>query len=370
MNKETISSGQAVSMLIIFLIGSATLFIMGLEAKMDIWLAILVAIVESTIILCIYARILSILPESNFFETLEKLLGKPITIILVFLLTWFAFDLANIVLTNYGFFVETVGLTETPIIIIYLSMMLTCAIAVKSGLETLGRWSSIFMILIIGFALMTIPLMIGEADIKNIQPTLYNGLGPIFKGAFGVVAFPFAETVIFLLVFPAFKKGSSKYKIFLKGLYIAGAMLLVTSTLNVMVLGASYAETVAYPSYLVLSIIKVSTFINRLEVLAAAVFCMAVFMKISIILLAACKGISYLCKAKNYRTLVFPVALMIVNFSIFSFDGVVQFQKWTFKVFPYYTGVFTLVIPFIIFVLVEVRYRILTKNGKIQSIVK
>lgn len=136
-----------------------------------------------------------------------------------------------------------------------------------------------------------------------------------------------------------------------------------------MVLSPAYAQTVAYPSYLVLSIVKVSTFINRLEVIAAAVFCMAVFMKISIILLAACKGISYLCKAKNYRTLVFPVALMIVNFSIFSFTDVAEFQKWTFKIFPYYTSIFTLVIPLIIFILIEVKYRILRKKGKLEFII-
>ena len=363
MNKETISAKQAVSMLIVFLIGSATLFIMGLEAKMDIWLAILVAIAASTLILGMYARILSILPESDFFQTLEKLLGRPVTIIMVLLLTWFSFDLGNIVLTNYGQFVYTVGLTETPKEVIYLSMILVCGIAVKSGLEALGRWSKIFVVLIIGFLMMMIAVLTTRADINNLKPILNEGIAPVFKGALGVISFPLAETVVFLLVLPAFKKGVSKYKIYMKSLYVVGGLILVISTLEVMLFGAAFAETVAYPSYLALSIADVGIKINRLEPIAAAVFTFAVFFKISILLLAACKGIAYVFKLKNYRTLVFPIALMMVNFTFFSFSSVIGFQEWTFKVFPYYSCIFEIVIPFVIFILIEIRYRIIKKGA-------
>lgn len=365
MNKETISPTQAVCMLIIFIIGSATLFVMGLEAEMDIWLAIIIGIVASALILCMYARILSIFPESDFFETLEILLGRPITIVVVILLTWFAFDLGSVVLTNYDQFVSTVGLTETPKTIISLSILLVCAISVKKGTEVLARWARIVIFIIMGFALMIIPLMIGEADFNNIRPVLYNGLNPVLKGALGMITFPLAETVIFLLLFPAFKKGTSKYKIFLKGLIIGGVTLLIISTLNVMVLSAPYAKTVVYPTYLVLSIVRVSTFINRLEVIAAAIFCLAVFFKISMLLLATCRGVSYIFKANNYRTLVFPIALLMMSFHTFSFENVIQQQDWAFEVWPYYASIFIIIIPFIVFALVEIRYRVLRNKGQL-----
>jgi spore germination protein KB len=136
-----------------------------------------------------------------------------------------------------------------------------------------------------------------------------------------------------------------------------------------MALGVPYAKTVAYPTYLVLSVVRIGKFLNRLEVLAASVFCIAVFMKISIVLLATCKGITYLCKIKNYHTLVFPVALMIVNFTLTSFNSVVQFQDWVFKAWPYYMSVFSLIIPLVIFIMVEFRYRFLRKKGKLEFII-
>jgi spore germination protein KB len=236
MFKETISPNQATKLLIVHIIGSATLFIMGLEAKMDIWIAILVAIAVSTLLYCVYAKILSIIPQSDFYMTLEKLLGRPITIVFVLILTWFVFDFGAAVLTNYNNFVFTVGLPETPRIIISLSMMLMCAIAVKAGTETLGRLSQLFIVIIVGFILLVTPLMIGNADFSNIKPVFHNGIKPIFKGALGVITFPFDNIMVFLLVFPAFKKKTKIKKIYLTALYIAGGLLLITSTLNVLVI--------------------------------------------------------------------------------------------------------------------------------------
>lgn len=364
MGKEVISPKQASKMLIVFIIGSSTLFIMGLEAEMDIWIAILVAIAGATIFYCIYARILSFLPKADFYSTLETLLTRPVTVVIVSIYTLFLLDYGSEVLTNYRNFVSIVGLTETPILVISISMILVCAIAVKKGVEVLGHWSQTFIVVIVGFILLTIPLMISNADFTNIQPILKNGLKPIFKGALGVITFPLADIFVFLFVFPAFEKGASRYKAYLKALYIAGGLLLMTSTLNVMILTPAYAQNVTYPTYQVLSIVKLGNFLNRLEVIAAAVFCMSVFFKICIFLLATCKAISYIFKVKDYTVVTFPVALMMVNLTIFTFTSITEFEAWSFKVWPYYSVIFTFFIPLFILIALEIRYRILKSKGK------
>lgn len=364
MHKEIISSKQAIKMIIVLIIGSSTLYIMGLDAKMDIWFAILIAIGASSLIYCIYARILSIFPESDFYETLETLLGRPITILIISIFTLFIFQFGYQVLINYRNFIFTVGLTETPLIVISLSMMLVCAIAVKSGFETLRGWSQLFVAIIIGFLLLIVPIMLNEADVNDLKPFLYGGFKPVFKAAFGVVTFPFTDVIVFLLMFPAIKKGNSRYKIYLTALYVVGPLLLITSTANLMVLSPAFAENIMYPTYYSLSVARIGSFINRLEVIAASIFCMAVFFKISLFLLGTCKGISYMFNMKNYRVLVFPIALLMVNFSFFSFNSLTQYQDWAINGWPYYSVIFTIILPLLVLIILEIRYRTLKRNGR------
>lgn len=356
-NKEVISSRQAFSMVTLFVIGSATLMAMGLAAKLDVWLAISLAFVFSTILLCMYARILSFLPEKDFYETLETLLGRPITIIIVLFLTWFSFDLGQIVLNNYSQFVVTIGLSETPLTIISLGMSLLCAFAIKFGLEVVGRWSQFFIIPVIAFLLIALTASSKYIDFKNLQPIMYDGFQPVLKGAVAVTSFPFAETVVFLLVFPTFKKSTSPYKVYLYGLYFGGILLLLISILAILAFGPEYIHTLTYPIYEVLSIFKIGTFINRMEILGAAVFCLAIFLKVTILLCGACKGIAYSFNVKNYRLFAFPLALMMVNFNLFSTNSISSYQDFIITGFPLYSSVFEVAIPLFVFILLEVQYR-------------
>lgn len=45
MNKETISDMQGISLIVLAIIGEASIFVMGIDAKRDLWLAIILAII-------------------------------------------------------------------------------------------------------------------------------------------------------------------------------------------------------------------------------------------------------------------------------------------------------------------------------------
>lgn len=344
-------------MIIMFIIGSSSLMVMGLEAKMDIWIAILLAMAAGILIMLVYARLLSILPDKDFYETVEFFLGKVGSKIFLILLTWFAFDLCAIVLRNYGQFVVTVGLPETPLVVAMFMLILVCALAVRSGIEVIGRWSAQFVFYLIGFLLISILLVSQNMNFSNLLPVLENGLIPVAKGAFGVITFPFAETVVFLLVFPAFKKGTSVKKMLIKGLVIGGAVILVTSMTDMMVLGCNVVENVYYPTYTTMATVHYGDFVQRLEVFAAIVFIIAVFLKITILLFAASKGAAKIFGFKDHRFIVMPIAFLAVNVALISFDSMIYFHEWTFKVFPYYSCVFEIVIPLVLLIIIEIKHK-------------
>lgn len=364
MNKEVISGKQGVFMIVMFIIGSSSLMVMGLEAQRDIWIAIIMAVIIGTAIMFMYARILSILPGKDLYETLEFFLGKIPSRIFVIITTWFIFDLAAIVLRNFAQFIVTVGLAETPIIVPMAAMAAMCAIGVKLGIEVLARWTELFITLVFVFILGGCMLLLKYFDFNNLRPVFYNGFTPILKGALGAITFPFGETIAFVFAFSAFKKNASTYKIFSLGLLIGGCMIFIMSMAIVLVIGVEAASRLYYPSYATLARINLGEFFQRLEVIAALVFVNSVFLKISVLLMGACKGTARVLGFKDYRFIVVPLAALMVNQSYLSFDNMNEYHQWVFKVWPYYSPVFEIIAPLIILIIIEIKLR---RKKKFQS---
>lgn len=346
-------------MIVMFIIGSSLLMVMGMEARRDIWLSIILAMVASAIIMLIYIRLLTVLPNKNFFETMEFFLGKVGSKIAIGLITWFSFDLCAIVLRNFAQFVSTVGLKETPMYAIMAIMMITCALAVRYGIDIIGHWTETFIFIVILFLVVSVGLVSKNIEISNILPIFDKGFKPIVKGAFGVVTFPFVETVVFLLVFPKFKKDASVKKIFLNGLLFGGLLILMTSLADILVLGCSLAEAEYYPTYTTFSTVHLGDFIHRLEAFAAIVFIVSVFFKLSILLLGACNGVAKLFGFETDTFVIVPISLLVINFALFSFDSMIYYHDWTNKVFRYYGSIFEIIIPLIILIIIQVRIRLM-----------
>jgi len=357
MNKEYISNKQGILMIIMFIIGSSSLMVMGLEAQRDIWIAILIAMAVGTAIMFMYARLLSILPGKDLYETLEFFLGKIFSRIFIIIIGWFIFDLSAIVLRNFAQFIVTVGLPETPIIVPMVGMAITCVIGVKLGIEVLARWTELFVFLEFAFVFVGCILLLKYFDVKNLRPVFYNGYRPILKGAWAAVTFPFGETIAFILIFPAFKKNASPYKIFPLGLLLGGCMIFIMSMAIAMVVGVEAAANLYYPAYATLGRINLGEFFQRLEVIAALVFFISVFLKVSVLLMGACKATARVLGFKDHRFIVVPLAALMVNQSYLSFYNMNEYHMWVFKVWPYYAPVFQIITPLIILIIIEIKLR-------------
>lgn len=356
MNNNEISQKQGISMVVMFIIGTSSLLVMGLEAKMDIWIAILLAMGVSAVIILIFSRLMCMLPNKDFFEITEFFLGKTGSKIPILLFTWFSFQLCALVLRNFGTFIITVGLPETPMFVAMGLLMLLSIITVRSGLSVFGQWTQVIVFFVLGFVLISVLLASSNMNSTNILPVMDKGLVPIAKGSLGVISFPFAETVVFLLVFPALRKGVSAKKMWLKGLLIGGSVILVTSLADILVLGAS-AEDSYFPTYTMLSTVHYGEFLQRLEVIAGIVFVLGVFSKLSILLFATCRSAGRLLGFKDYRFLVIPIAFLILNYAEFSFDSMIYHYEWAVKVWPYYGPIFEILLPVVLLIIFEIKRR-------------
>lgn len=364
MNREIISDKQGLNLIVLFIFGSTFVMGPGAQAKNDMWLAVLLAVLLSIPVLMIYSSIMNRYPEMDLFDILQKALGKLPGKLLSLPFIWYSFHLGAIVLRDLGEFMNTVGLPETPKIIPVIMFALICALGVKCGIETLSRCASCFIVgvffLLVLLTLLTIPNM----KLEKLLPVFYGGYKPLLVGAFEAFSFPFGELVVFTMVFDSLKSPKSSCKIFLKALFIGGLILAFVAVRNLTVLGAETNINVYFPSYTAISRVNIGNFLQRLEISVSLVFIISSFIKISICLLAAAKGITKLFGFKDYRVLVVPVSLLMVNVAHIMFDSIMEMFEFSILIYPFYAFPFQVILPLFVLIIIEIKARFGKRDEK------
>ncbi len=358
MKAEVISEQQGISIVLLFILGNALIISIGAQAKSDIWLAVLIAIGMAIPVLTLYARLHYLLPGMDLFDILQYGFGSVIGRITGLIYVWFAFHLGSRVLRNFGEFIITVGLEETPQLLPISILAILCLWCVKEGLEVLGRFSNFFTRFVVIMVLGTSLLLLTEVDFSNLSPFLYHGMAPVTTAAFKILTFPFTETVIFTMVFSNFQKKSSPYKIYLIGLILGGLILFITITNEVLVLGSELYETSYFPGYRAVQRINIRNFIQRLEILAGVTFLISGFVQLSICLLATCKGLAKVLNFDDYRFIVTPTTFLMVTMSILIYNSIIEMNRWAVEIWPVYAAPFQLGIPVVLWLACELKMKL------------
>lgn len=357
MGNEVITQKQCIAIMITFLIGSSLVLGTGSKANKDSWIAIIIAILISLIVSLIYARLLSLFPQKGLFEILLAVFGKVIGKILMLLFVWFAFHLGALVIRNFTEFIHIVTLPETPQYVLAIFVIVLSIWAVKAGIEVIGRWTAIVLPIVIA-AIVTISfLFIPIIEIKNIKPVLCDGIKPVFDTAINVFAFPFAELILFSVIFCNLKSKNSPYKIYLWSLLIGGAIILLVNVRNLLSLGSGNISILYFSSYSSVRLINIGDFLQRIEVSVAVVFMLCGFIKVCICLLVSSKGIARVLNFKNYRQIVAPIGLLMMILSLTMYSNTMEMFEWASHIYKYYAFPFEVILPLFIWISAEIKVK-------------
>ncbi|WP_432664329.1 endospore germination permease [Wukongibacter baidiensis] len=366
MNKEIITDKQSIYLIIMFIVGTATILIRGIEAKQDLWLSIILAVLMTLAVCLVFARLHYLFPHKDLFDILEICFGKLIGKIIGLLYIWFAFHLNALILTYIDFVFTTVTFPETPGIAFNTLCVVIGTYAVKLGIEVLARWGKLFLHILVFIITIFVLLSIPEMKIANIRPTFSSEIGPIIKGAFSAFSFPFAEIVIFTMVFNSFETRKSPYKIYTIGLLISGVLLLILGMAYILVLGINTASTQYFPAHLAASRISIGKLLQRAEAVVIILFSIGTFAKFCICLLATCIGISKIFNFDEYRFIVVPISLLMLNLSYFLHESVMGWLEWGIDIWPPFAFLLQAIFPIIILIVAEIKMRTL-KNSLMQK---
>lgn len=355
MNKEVISNQQAISIIILFMSGTSTVLMLALSAEGDFWIAIILSVIFSCMMVPIFAYLHNIFPEKNLFDICEacfgKIFGKGVSILLIY----FVFEEGVAVFINAKQFITETTMPETPQMITIIPIALLCIWASKEGIEVIGKCAKFFVVLFILLILIMVLLLIPQMNLNNLEPVFYKGMHPILKGTLATFAFPFGEIVMLSMVFQGFQTKKSVYQVYIWGLVLSGVVALLVATATILILGIDIAKSSYFPVFNAASGINVGNFIQRLEIFAAVIGVVGAFFKNSILLLAICKGISKVFHLSDYRLIIMPVALLMINFAYFYYDSRMGFIEYNADIWTYYAMIFEIFIPIMLLILAMIR---------------
>ncbi len=348
MLKQTqISSAQLSILIMGMLLGSTIIILPGSGAQENAWIAYTLAWLGGILLFGCYYTLYRRFKDKTLVEIHRILLGKWLGNLISVLYIWYFIHLAALVLRNFGDYIITVSLSDTPLRFIIICCVFATGYSTRSGIETTSRTAELILPLIYVFQIIIFLILIPHFDLSNLKPVFYQGMRPVLRAAFSVLAFPFGETVVMLMLLPYANKDTNIKRVYLFSFFVAGLILLLGIVRDLSVIGASEIEKTMFPPHYT---IQHLTGLN-LDPLIGVFFFMSGGTKICCCYLAASIGVAQLTGSKDHRPFVIPIGVILVGLSIWVYDSAPEMLAWSKDIWPYYSIPFQIVIPLLLLVL-------------------
>lgn len=355
MEKARISSYQLFVLIILFELGSALLLPLGVDARQDAWLAILLGMVGGSFIFLLHSQLFHYYPDMLPTTYMQKIIGKFFGRIIAFLYIVYFLYLASRILREFGEMLAITGYPETPLIFNHLLMLLVIIYAARKGIEVIARTGEllfvfIYILAIGGFILI---IMSGLIDLKNLKPFLEDGFKNVAKVAFSqVMFFPFGEIIAFSMIFPYLNNPKKLRITGLLGLWLAGANLAISMGISISVLGIDKVIRSYFPLLGTIQSIQIAQFLERLDIFFMLSLVILGFFKICILFYAAMVGTADLFKIDRPGHLAFPIGFIVLFFSIALAQNIVEHMKEGLQIVPLFIQLpFQVIFPLLLFII-------------------
>ncbi|MFF2752933.1 endospore germination permease [Psychrobacillus sp. NPDC058041] len=366
MQNIKISSFQFLVLVIFFSIGTSILELpsaIAVDVKQDAWIATIMGTIIGILVIWFFTKIASWFPNLTYVQLNEKILGKWFgkfsSILFVFLSLLYTASL----LSKQGLFLASQLFPNTPILVITILMAIILVMGIRLGLETLARSAEIlifiFLFLFIGLVIFIIP----EIKVHNLEPFFISKLSTMMKSSIMIAVISSVNAIVLLMIFPAlineYEKGR---KSFFLGIIIGGIVIIIITVLCVFVLGSSTTARQIYPSYILARQINIGNFINRIEVIMAALWIICLYFKASIYFYAGTIGLAQIFNLKDYRPMTYPLGIIITVLSIIIAPNFISQAHFDSKTSISLSIVFFILVPLLLTIVYIIRKKQLKKS--------
>lgn len=351
-----INAKELFALLVLFEIGTTPIFAVGIQARQDAWIAILVSMLCGFVMLWIWLEIQKHFPDKNWVEIMIELLGAWLAIPLAILYVMYWNHIACFNLREFGDLMLLTFLPHTPMSVVLIVEIVVAVYVLILGLEVFGRMAIFvlpFMLFLLGLVYLMV-WMTGEMKWAQLLPVLGEGIKPVLQVAHPqILAFPFGEVVVFLMFWKYVHPKNSIRKTAFYAVGIAGLLLTVALIWMIGVLGVEYASNSTIPFLTLIRLINLGNIITHLDAIGTIIIFIGAFFKMTVLFYASALGICTIFKIKKENAViagvgVFNLLYCTIYFSSFEYHRYIGQGPYTNYVHP----VFEWTLPAMILVIV------------------
>ncbi|WP_088010577.1 GerAB/ArcD/ProY family transporter [Gottfriedia acidiceleris] len=346
MENGKISSLQLAFMIYPTIIATAILMVPSFTAhyaKQDLWLSPIWSSSIGFFTVFITYQLSKRYPNQTVIQFSQQILGQYIGKIIGLLFLFFYIPTTGLITRSYGEFVVDSFLPHTPVIVITGSMILVCAFAIRGGIELVGRVAELFVPIFLITLILLLLLLIPDFNYKNIFPIMEDGLMPSIKGSIILQGW-FTEFFLIIFLLPFLRDSKKGLKSGMLTVFAVMITLVIVNMSTYAVLGTS-TDYKVYPLMNVARYISIANFFEHLEAIFMAVWILGTFVKISIFYYASVLASAQLFNISDYRPVVWPVGILIVEFCFWSLPSTVEISHYEIVAFPFYALLVQCIIP-------------------------
>lgn len=314
-----ISPKQLFVLMVLFQVGSSIVVGLGMKAKQDAWIAILLGMLGGLILLVLYFYLYFKNCKLPFTSILKKLLGKYLGgFVSLMYIGYFGYIGAR-VLRDFSELLRSSILNETPLVVVSASFLIVIAYGCYLGIEVLGRTGEILFMVFTALTILFGFFVFAGANPKseNLLPVLENGWKPVISTVFPLtLTFPFGETIVFLMLYYNLANSKAILKSGFFSVLCSGILLSSVIAINISVLGVSRAGRASFPLLRTLERVEIGQFVTRLDSIVVLILIIGGFVKIVIFIYAVVIGLQDVFKLKDYRKTIIPVCTIILISSL------------------------------------------------------
>lgn len=360
MKKYKISAFQYYANMVLYVLGTSTLYSVAKDAKQDAWIAIILAGIGSMLVFCfIYYQLFRVNKTLSLIELFETTLGKILGRILLFLYLGYFCFITFFILRDVYEMVNLYVLLKTPRIVIIVVVLLLVYYTIWHGIECISRTSEIYAISTI-FSILIIFVMVyfsNIMDFRRLLPILEEGIKPVIKVSLPlIVALPFGELFVFYHFFHMVEKPETLLKSTM-AVYITAIILLTAITImDLASIGVYFNMNTVFPTLKMIRLINVSEFIQRVDAVAVIIFLMGTMNKLVIYLFVTYDNLQAVFPRARSGFLIIPILSIVGLGSYLIGSNFTTYIYYGLQVVPYYINFpFEIIIPLILLFILKIK---------------
>ena len=319
----------------------------------DSWLSVLVAILISLLVIGVYGMLGRRHPGMCPVKLSEAVFGRVVGKVVAAMYIFFFLSLAILNLEDAGSFVTVSILPRTPVTIVYVMVIVVCAMAVSKG-HKMCMYSTMMVILVAFIFVLNMLLLFNKMELENFLPVLTQPPKNYFLAIFGLLMLPLCEIFVFMIFAPDMKKPEIIGSALKGGIFIGGFLLFIIVVRDIAALDG-YLQYTNNPTFSSIRLIEIGDFLTRLEILYASILITTFTFKISVCFYAAIAGLARLFRIENYRIFIGIFGVLIVVATRGVFESTFEHNEWK-RSAPIYSTLFLIILPIIMLLVSYLRF--------------